>query len=215
VGYIQGVDALLSTTREPLVWGLCAFGYLAGSVPFGLILAKVVAGKDVRLAGSGNIGATNVARVVGKKLGVVTLVLDALKGFLPVLAAHLVELPAGLADHRLLVEGLVALAAVVGHCFPIWLLLRGGKGVATGLGVLLAHRPDAAAVGLVVFAVAFAILRRVSAGSIVAAVAVLATLAIRGPHDVTLLPIGLCAVIIVAKHHANIKRLLSGSELKV
>lgn len=194
---------------------MVAAGYLAGSVPFGLILAKVFAGKDVREAGSGNIGATNVARVVGKKLGIATLVLDALKGFLPVFAAGHIALPDDVAPQRFLIEGLVALAALLGHCFPVWLKLKGGKGVATGLGVLLAHRPVEAAVGLVVFAVAFAFVRRVSAGSILAAVAVVVTLAVRGPHDVTLLPISLCALIIVAKHHANIRRLLTGKELKV
>src|SRR5690606_14302363 len=116
---------------------------------------------------------------------------------------------------RLFVEGIVALCAVVGHCFPVWLRLRGGKGVATGLGVLLAHRPDVAAPALVVFAITFALVRKVSAGSLVAAAAVVVALAIRGPHDVSIAPIGICAAIIVARHHANIRRLLSGKELKV
>lgn len=194
---------------------LIGAGYLSGSVPFGLILAKLVAGKDVREAGSGNIGATNVARVVGKKLGAVTLILDALKGFVPVMVAGHIALPADVAPYRLLVEGLVALAALCGHCFPIWLKLKGGKGVATGLGVLLAHRPDAAAAGLVVFALGFAVARRVSVGSLLAALAVMVTLGVRGPHDVTLLPIGLCALIIIGRHHENIRRLVTGSELKV
>ena len=196
---------------DPVVLALVGAGYLAGSIPFGLILAKVVAGKDVRTEGSGNIGATNVARVVGKKLVVVVLVLDALKGALPVLAALVLVAPPA----RALVGGRVALAAVVGHCFPVWLKLRGGKGVATGLGVLLAYRPDVAAVGLVAFGLAYAVLRRVSAGSLVAAVAVVAALVVRGPLDVTLAPIGACAVLIVARHHANIRRLVTGKELRV
>jgi glycerol-3-phosphate acyltransferase PlsY len=183
---------------EPLVLGLIAAGYLAGSIPFGLILAKVFAGKDVRESGSGNIGATNVARVVGKKLGVVVLVLDAAKGFI-----------------RDFVEGCVALAAVIGHCFPIWLKLRGGKGVATGLGVLLAHRPEVAAVGLVAFAIGFAVVRRVSLGSMLAAVAVVGAIVYFGPHDVTVAPLGACALVIVARHHGNIRRLITGKELKV
>jgi len=148
----------------PLVDVLVAAGYLAGSIPFGFILAKLVSGKDVRTEGSGNIGATNVARVVGKKLGVVVLLLDAGKGFVPVLVTAQLT-------HDTAAEGLVCLAALLGHCFPIWLWFRGGKGVATGLGVLLAHRPDVAAVGLVAFALAFAAVRKVSVGSLVAAVA--------------------------------------------
>ena len=188
---------------------LVACGYLAGSIPFGFVLAKLVAGKDVRSEGSGNIGATNVARVVGKRLGALVLLLDAAKGFVPVFVAS------RLTHGDVVVEGLVALAALLGHCFPIWLRFRGGKGVATGLGVLLAHRPDVAAVGLVAFALAFAVLRRVSAGSLVAAVAVVVTLLVRGPLDVTMAPIGLCTLIIIARHHGNIRRLVSGKELKL
>jgi glycerol-3-phosphate acyltransferase PlsY len=210
------VDALaLVLTTSPVPWLLGA-GYLSGSIPFGLILALVFAKKDVRTAGSGNIGATNVARVVGKKLGIVTLFLDAAKGLVPVVVVgHVLALPADVAPHRFLVEGLVGLAALVGHCFPIWLKLKGGKGVATGLGVLLAHRPEVAAVGLVAFAVAFAFARLVSVGSLVAAVAVVVALAWQGPWDVTLLPFGLCAAIIIGKHHQNIRRLVKRSELKV
>ncbi len=195
---------------DPLAAALVGAGYVAGSIPFGLILAKLVGNKDVRTEGSGNIGATNVARVVGKKLGVVVLVLDAAKGFVPVFVAS------RLVTHdRAFLAGLVGLAAILGHCFPVWLKLRGGKGVATGLGVLLAARPEAAAAGLVCFAVAYAFLRRVSAGSLVAALAVVATLAVLGPYDVSILPIAAAAVVIVARHHGNIRRLLHGKELKV
>lgn len=193
--------------------GLIAAGYLAGSIPFGLIVAKLFAGKDVRQSGSGNIGATNVARVVGKKLGVLTLVLDAAKGFLPVFAAAHVALPPD--TNRVLVEGLVALGALLGHCFPIWLKLRGGKGVATGLGVLLAHRPEVAAVGLVAFAVGFAAARRVSFGSMLAAAAVVGALVYLGPRDLSVAPIAACAAVIIARHHGNIRRLITGKELKV
>ena len=202
-----------TSIRKPLVMGLIAAGYLAGSIPFGLIVAKLFAGKDVRQSGSGNIGATNVARVVGKKLGVLTLILDAAKGFIPVFIASRIALPPD--TNREIVEGLVALAALLGHCFPIWLKLRGGKGVATGLGVLLAHRPDVAAVGLVAFAIGFAIMRRVSFGSMLAAAAVVGALVYFGPHDVTVVPIALCAVVIIARHHGNIRRLVTGKELKV
>jgi acyl phosphate:glycerol-3-phosphate acyltransferase len=207
-------SAALEALSQPLVLGLAAAGYLAGSVPFGLILAKLVAGKDVRQSGSGNIGATNVARVVGKKLGVVVLVLDALKGFVPVFIASRMSasFPSGTGEF---VEGCVAFAAVVGHCFPLWLKLRGGKGVATGLGVLLAHRPEVAAVGLVAFAIGFAVVRRVSVGSMLAAVAVVGAIVYFGPHDVSVAPLAACALVIVARHHGNIRRLISGKELKV
>ena len=203
----------MTSISEPLVMGLIAAGYLAGSIPFGLLVAKLFAGKDVRTSGSGNIGATNVARVVGKKLGVLTLLLDAAKGFIPVFVASRIALPPD--TSREVVEGLVALAALLGHCFPIWLKLRGGKGVATGLGVLLAHRPEVAAVGLIAFAIGFAIARRVSFGSMLAAAAVVAALVYFGPHDVTVAPIAVCAVVIVARHQGNIRRLISGKELKV
>jgi acyl phosphate:glycerol-3-phosphate acyltransferase len=214
-GYDPGVNAISTALAAPVVLTLLAAGYLAGSIPVGLILAKFVAGQDVRAAGSGNIGATNVARVVGKKLGALTLLLDATKGFIPVLVASRVGLPADIEGQRLLVEGLVALAALLGHCFPVWLKFHGGKGVATGLGVMLAHRPDIAAIGLIAFALAMLATRRVSAGSLLAAVAVLVALGVRGPRDVTLLPLALCAVVIVARHHQNIRRLLQGQELKV
>ena len=207
-------SAALEALSQPVVLGLAAVGYLAGSVPFGLILAKLVAGKDVRLSGSGNIGATNVARVVGKKLGVVVLVLDALKGFVPVLVASRMTFGSGNA-HGDFVEGCVAFAAVLGHCFPLWLKLRGGKGVATGLGVLLAHRPEVAAVGLVAFAIGFAVVRRVSLGSMLAAVAVVGAIVYFGPHDVSAAPLAACTLVIVARHHGNIRRLISGKELKV
>ena len=117
-------------TPTNLIWFLGAF--LAGSVPFGLLLMKLAGKGDVRAQGSGNIGATNVMRIGGKGLGVATLLLDAAKGFLPVaLAAH-----AGLGPGRL---GFVALGAVLGHMFTPWLKFKGGKGVATALGAVLAY----------------------------------------------------------------------------
>jgi glycerol-3-phosphate acyltransferase PlsY len=210
------VDTLVHVvTRAPVPWFLLG-AYLCGSIPFGLVLALVFAKKDVRTAGSGNIGATNVARVVGKKLGIVTLVLDAAKGALAVyLAGHVLPVPADLEPHRFLIEGLAGLFALVGHCFPVWLLFRGGKGVATGLGVLLVHRPEVAAVGLVAFAVTYAFARLVSVGSIVAAIAVVVALFVRGPLDVTLLPFSVCAAIILVKHQGNIRRVLKKTELKL
>ena len=194
---------------------LLGAGYLAGSIPFGLILALLVGKKDVRQAGSGNIGATNVARVVGKKLGIVTLVLDAAKGAIPVVIAGQLVFANAAPAERLFAEGAVGLCALLGHCFPVWLKLKGGKGVATGLGVLLAHRPEIAAVGLVVFAVSFAVFRLVSVGSLAAALGVIVALAVVGPHDASLVPLALCVAVIVARHHGNVRRLLKRAELKV
>src|SRR5688572_10382171 len=157
------LDAALGALRDRNALLMLGVGYLAGSIPFGLIIALVFAKKDVRQAGSGNIGATNVARVVGKKLGIVTLVLDAAKGAIPVVVAgHVLGL-------SLFVQTAVGLMALVGHCFPIWLKFRGGKGVATGLGVLLAARPVEAGLGLLLFVIAYAMFRLVSAGSLLAA----------------------------------------------
>lgn len=217
--YDETMDALAAALAVPEVRLLVAAGYLLGSIPFGLLLARLVVGADVRDAGSGNIGATNVARVAGKKLGLVTLVLDACKGAVPVVIASRLTLPSPADGQQSLVAGLVAglvgLAAVAGHCFPLWLALRGGKGVATALGVLLALRPDVGVLGIVVFAVVVAAVRRVSAGSVAGAAAVIVGLLALGPRDVTLTPLALCALIILAKHHGNIRRLLSGRELKV
>ena len=114
---------------------LVALAYLAGSIPFGLLITRAVSGQDVRAVGSGNIGATNVARAAGRSAAALTLLLDALKGLLPVLlAAHLTGPEGGL------VTAACAIAAVLGHCFPVWLRFRGGKGVATA-----APRPAARA----------------------------------------------------------------------
>jgi glycerol-3-phosphate acyltransferase PlsY len=214
------VDAL-SPLLSPLVVGLTIVAYLAGSIPFGLVLARLVAGKDVRAAGSGNIGATNVARVVGKKLGAVTLVLDAAKGALPVLCARTIELPPE-AD-RVLVEGIVGLAALVGHCFPLWLKLRGGKGVATGLGVLLALRWELALLAVLVFGLTYAVTRVASVGSLAAAVAVIGVLVVSGLDSTSsdggsrasMVPLLLCFAIIVVKHRTNLARLWKREELKV
>ncbi|HEY1101224.1 MAG TPA: glycerol-3-phosphate 1-O-acyltransferase PlsY [Myxococcota bacterium] len=197
-------------TTELVVW--TAIGFFAGSIPFGLLLALLVGKTDVRTAGSGNIGATNVARVVGKKLGLVTLVLDALKGAVPILiVTHLTPVST---DARLVAlhGAVVGLAALLGHCFTPWLRFRGGKGVATGLGVLLALHPVVAGYGLVAFAILFAMTRMVSAASLAAAVIVIVALFVRGPVDEALVPMILCLVVIVVRHTDNIRRLYRRQE---
>src|SRR5262250_3329203 len=124
---------------------LIAMAYLLGSIPFGLMLTKIFGGKDVRKSGSGNIGATNVARVAGPSAGILTLLLDAAKGAFAVwLASHYT-------NHGAAAMMLAGVAALFGHCFPIWLNFKGGKGVATALGVFLMLAPLAAAAAVALF----------------------------------------------------------------
>ena len=187
---------------------LIIIGYLLGSVPFGLLYGKL-AGIDVRSAGSGNIGATNVNRLLGKKLGALTLASDILKGVLPMLLTGAV-----LGDHPetqlwvLLTGG----AAFLGHCFPLYLKFRGGKGVATALGLhlYLAPLPTVAAVAL--FAITVRISGYVSAGSLAAAAALPLLIGLTtGNFALTAVSAGVGAVIWL-KHHENIARLLRGEE---
>jgi glycerol-3-phosphate acyltransferase PlsY len=188
--------------------------YFLGSIPFGLILVKMVRGEDVRLSGSGNIGATNVARSGGTKLGVATLLLDALKGYLAVAIAII-------ASHRIpdvdlaLAGSLAALCAILGHVFPVWLKFRGGKGVATAVGAFVGLAPRAVLVVLAIFLIVVAIFRYVSLGSIVASAIfpVLAFFLYRGQSSPAGLAVMLGAsLLIIFKHKANIRRLLNGTE---
>lgn len=213
------VTALVSTlSTAPVPW-LVLGGYLLGSVPFGLLLARAFAKTDVRAHGSGNIGATNVARVAGKAVGAVTLVLDAVKGAVPVVAVSFL-LPADLVGAQgpsfvSTVEACVGCAAFLGHCFPPWLRFRGGKGVATGIGVLLAHAPVVAAVGVAVFALVFAVTRTVSLGSIVGALSLVGGFFAFRDVDATVPPLALMLVVLLLKHRSNMARLLKRQELRL
>ncbi len=183
---------------------LAIVAYLIGSIPSGFILGKL-AGVDVRAAGSGNIGATNVARVMGKGRGLLTLIADVAKGFLPALAARQMALGDGAA-------ALAGAAAFLGHLFPVFLKFRGGKGVATAFGVLLALAPQAVWAPLAVFAALALPSRIVSLASLGAALAAPAALWIFG-YSAALVALGIFfAALIVARHGANIKRLLAGTE---
>jgi glycerol-3-phosphate acyltransferase PlsY len=185
--------------------------YLLGSVPFGLVLSRAFAGVDVRTTGSGNIGATNVARSAGTKIGIATLVLDVAKAVVPALVARALWPGAG--------EGPVAavgLAAFFGHLFPVWLRFKGGKGVATGLGVVLVLCPWAALLGLAAFAVAFAATRISSIGSLAGTLVCAAgTFALLGTRSAGSWAALVVAVAIVARHRSNIARLLRGAENKM
>jgi glycerol-3-phosphate acyltransferase PlsY len=184
--------------------------YLLGSIPFGYLIVRWQRGVDVRATGSGSIGATNVMRNLGIMGFVATFILDAGKGLLAVLLASKMTLenPTWVAT--------AACAAVLGHCFPVWLRFHGGKGVATGVGVFIAVAPVQVILVLAIFAVMVAIWRYVSLGSIVATAAfpVLVYLMKHPPIQVVLGAAG-AAAIIIARHHANIARLLKGTENKL
>jgi acyl phosphate:glycerol-3-phosphate acyltransferase len=182
--------------------------YLLGSIPFGYILVKIFRKQDIRATGSGNIGATNVARSGAKGLGIATLVLDLAKGYIAVvIAEHLAPTNYDLAV-------VAAVAAILGHVFPVWLGFRGGKGVATALGVFLALTWPSALCTLGVFAVVFALTRYVSLASILAAAAFPLFGFYFVPYRSPIVIAGFLFIplLIIVKHHQNIRRLLSGTE---
>ena len=184
-----------------------AVGYLLGSIPFGYLLVRIFRGADVRTTGSGNIGATNVART-SPGLGFITLVLDLLKGFAAVWIASTAFPATKTAAFA------AALAAVCGHVFPIWLRFRGGKGVATGLGSFVLLTPKAILIAIGVFLVVVLVLRYISLASITAAVSLpLASFFLgeaRPASQVSLL--SFTSALVIVKHHQNIRRLFSGTE---
>jgi glycerol-3-phosphate acyltransferase PlsY len=189
--------------------------YLLGSVPFGLLLSRAVAGVDVRGVGSGNIGATNVVRAAGKLTGVATLTLDLAKSALPVFLMLWFARATGLADADWWTIG-VGLAAFAGHLFPVWIGFKGGKGVATGLGIFVVLSPWSALAGVVGFIVSYASTRLVSLSSLVGTVLCAGGAIVRyGPAN----PISWGAAIvgfgIFARHRSNIVRLLRGTEKRV
>jgi glycerol-3-phosphate acyltransferase PlsY len=180
--------------------------YLIGSIPTGLLLGKVF-GVDIRTTGSGNIGATNVYRTLGRKVGVMTLVGDCLKGLIPVLVAKQMGLPdLGIA--------LVGLAAFLGHVYTVFLGFKGGKGVATALGVFLGLSPLSVLLTLAVFVLVLFKWRYVSLGSIVAAAAMPVFVAAIDRRLSIVVVTLLVAVLVIWKHRENIKRLRAGSESK-
>ena len=202
-----------TSTVSPLLWCLGAF--LCGSIPFGLLLVKLSGKGDVRAHGSGNIGATNVSRVGGKALGVVTLLLDILKGFLPVFVAKMLGVGSDLL-------ALMALAAVLGHVFTPWLKFQGGKGVATALGVILATQAQWILLPMGTFIFVLWLTRHVSLGSILAAAMVPAQLLLVNwmpgaakASFAAILPWLALVLLVIWKHRENIRRLQEGSESKL
>ncbi|MCK5551767.1 MAG: glycerol-3-phosphate acyltransferase [Deltaproteobacteria bacterium] len=185
--------------------GLIILGYLAGSIPTGLILSKAFSEVDPRREGSRNIGATNIFRTAGKKLGALTLVGDCLKGLIPVLLAlWLMKSEAWVC--------LVALAAFAGHLFPVFLKFKGGKGVATALGVYLGIAPLAVLIDAVIFFGVVLKWRYISLGSLTAAAVMPVLIAILTGSKFYLVASLIIAGLIYYRHHGNIQRLLAGSE---
>ncbi len=184
-----------------------AIGYLLGSIPFGYLLVQRFRGKDVRTTGSGNIGATNVART-SPALGALTLALDALKG------AGAVWAVSRIFPEQNHLAFIAALAAVAGHIFPAWLGFRGGKGVATGLGSFLLLTPKAIFLALVIFVALLAVFRLVALASITATAFLPALALMTGEGRRPVLVMAAAALLIIVKHHQNIGRMLRGTEPK-
>jgi glycerol-3-phosphate acyltransferase PlsY len=194
---------------------IAAAAYLLGSIPTGYLLVRIFRHEDIRTVGSGNIGATNVLRSGGKGLGAATFLLDMLKGCSAVwLGALLGALLMPTAPVRT-AEAIAALVAVLGHMFPVWLRFRGGKGVATGFGVFLVAAPPAALAAIGVFFLVLFLSRYVSLASILGAASFpfFAWLLAQGSRPAIFIAAQfIVAFLIIAKHHANIRRLLAGTE---
>jgi len=184
-------------------------GYVLGSVPTGLWIGIVFYKKDIRKFGSGNIGATNAFRVLGKIPGIISLAIDVLKGFIPVLLAKLI-----LVNYPYL-PLMVGISAIFGHLFSIFLLFKGGKGVATGTGVYLALAPIPTLIAGIVFLVMAFSTRMVSVGSITSAIALAILVSIIHSNDVIFVIITLSiAILVIYKHRSNIQRIIRGEENK-
>jgi acyl phosphate:glycerol-3-phosphate acyltransferase len=195
-------------------YGLIGVAYLLGSIPFGLLVVKARGGPDIRSTGSGNIGAANVARNAGSLAGALTLLLDAGKGYL---AVWLAARGTGGNGHWMMAA---AVAAVIGHVFPIWLGFRGGKGVATSLGVFLPICWQAVAAAAVLWLVVVAFWRYSSLGSIFAAAAMpVLVYLFYAPHRAPATYVSLCTIfvslLVIAKHRGNIERLIAGKESRL
>jgi glycerol-3-phosphate acyltransferase PlsY len=193
------------------VWLIPFAAYLLGSIPFGLLLAKLFGGGDVRKAGSGNIGATNVARVVGPLAGILTLVFDTAKG------AAAVWLAGRISGESAIWMVIAAFTVLLGHCFPVWLKFKGGKGVATALGVFLALSPLAAVSALLLFILCVVYWRYVSLGSVAAAAAMpllIYFLWAPGHAPPIIIDVGTLAIalLVIYKHDGNLQRLVDGTE---
>ncbi|NPA80316.1 MAG: glycerol-3-phosphate 1-O-acyltransferase PlsY [Thermotogae bacterium] len=198
---------------QPYVFGLMFVGgFLFGSIPWAYIVAKLVAGIDIRKYGSGNVGATNVARVLGLKWGTLVFLLDALKGFIPVFIVRL------LVPYNVELALVMALAPILGHIFTPFLGFKGGKGVATAVGAFAAITPVGVLIGFVVWITTVLLTGWVSLGSLLGSLAVFLWILFFDPNRSSLLFVavsGLVVAFIWVRHYGNIKRLLSGREPRI
>ena len=191
--------------QDPILWMAVAGGYLLGSIPFGLILTRLAGTKDIRSIGSGNIGATNVLRTGRNGLAAATLLLDALKGTVAVLIGAYFSADAA---------ALAGLGAFLGHLYPVWLRFKGGKGVATYLGILLGLAPVAALAFALSWLITAFISRFSSLAALVAVIAAPVAIYVQGNFTLAML-LGFLSLIIFWKHTPNIHRLLAGTEGKI
>ena len=205
-----------------VIGGFCVIAVLVGGIPFGYLIGRLMLKDDIRNHGSGNIGATNVARILGWKWGFLVLFLDALKGLIPTLATKLYLQPRCSDELMQLGTILAGICCIVGHMYPIWLKLRGGKGVATALGVILVIAPLASGVALGTFLIVFAGTRIVGLASIISVTsfAVAQMVIMSGKVFVfEQLPMTLFSTLVPAlivwKHRSNIVRILHGDEKKL
>ena len=192
-----------------MIYIIIIIAYLLGSIPFGYLIVRKKLGDDIRQSGSGGTGATNVSRRAGKTAGVITLVLDALKGSLAVLLAK------GLAPDLDWLIAAAAIAVIVGHMFPVWLGFRGGKGVATGVGVFSILAPFAVVCAGIIFVAVVWLTRYVSLGSIIAAATIPVFVWLQSDLRPTLVAAGVGALLIVFAHRGNIARLARGTESRI
>jgi glycerol-3-phosphate acyltransferase PlsY len=196
---------------------IAVLSYVIGSFPAGYLAGRI-AGVDIRTVGSGNVGATNVLRALGKRFGYPVFLIDFGKGAVAVILSRLIAKSGGSNENTIELAGMLSgICAVVGHSFPLWLKFRGGKGVATSIGVLFALMPLAAAIVCIVWVVTFEIGRYVSLASVIAAIALPISVAVMFFLDRLNTPVllyfslGLAAVIVI-RHRTNLSRLAKGTE---
>ena len=183
--------------------------YLCGAIPFGYIIAKLFKHVDIRTVGSGNTGATNVYRSISKPLGILTLILDLLKGFIPVYCVSFLS-----PEFQWLIIP-VAFVTIIGHTFTIFLRFKGGKGVATACGAFIAINSLAVLICFLVFVVVLAIFKYVSFASIIAALMLPVSLYLLNALPEIIVFAGMISILVIVRHISNIKRLLNGTENKI
>ena len=194
------------------------FGYFVGSIPFGLILTKAYGLGDIRKIGSGNIGATNVLRTGNKKIALMTLLLDGIKGAFAIFItreAFNYEILTNLINDIIFFECVVGVAAVIGHCFPIWLKFKGGKGVATGFGIILCFDLLVGILSLITWLLIIKFFKVSSLSALVSYFFIPIFIFLNSPENNIFISSIIISCICFFKHRENIKRLLTGSEPKI